>query len=497
MNDEQEDVPDHVLRMQQRSEERAASKKLLPHKRLYVFMKRLCDAYGWRFTAMACIIYGANGLGETFISGAENYYFFDIQEISAARYTQITGFARIPWEIKALYGMTSDNLSFCGLRRTPYLIFSGFIGACAGFSLWTIPVGVTGAAMFLTMAQLAVALADVMIDGSSGEKAHLRPDLASDLQAAMHSSSYIVGFVGDIAVGYLVEPNVIGSRGVFGLFIITALSFLTPAAFGWLQEDRKDEAVYDVGRIIGVYNAPKPGSEDVGFHQLKQNPMIDIKGAFEDNDDEGTKAKTTAVEVVTKSTDEEDEDQQVAADRDAEIAARVRKPIFVAAVLNSTLSFILGVVNLLYAGDDKVQVLGSLTVSFGIAMTIVLYFVLSPVSLDLAKAAIYIFLEGAFHPTTSVIFQWSHSDGENGGNCSGNCDDDEDDEEDEDAAESDDVLEQLVDMFKEKNGRDPTEDEVKHWITTIKDATANAQNDKDEPDAKRAKTAQDDAVSAS
>eukprot|EP00634_Sargassococcus_sp_CCMP2135_P010557 CAMPEP_0198651516 /NCGR_PEP_ID=MMETSP1467-20131203/5730_1 /TAXON_ID=1462469 /ORGANISM="unid. sp., Strain CCMP2135" /LENGTH=364 /DNA_ID=CAMNT_0044387413 /DNA_START=1 /DNA_END=1095 /DNA_ORIENTATION=- len=76
-------------------------------------------------------------------------------------------------------------------------------------------------------------------------------------------------------------------------------------------------------------------------------------------------------------------------------------------------------------------------------------------------------------------------------------DDDEDDEEDEDAAESDDVLEQLVDMFKEKNGRDPTEDEVKHWITTIKDATANAQNDKDEPDAKRAKTAQDDAVSAS
>jgi len=410
MNDEQEDVPDHVLRMQQRSEERAASKKLLPHKRLYVFMKRLCDAYGWRFTAMACIIYGANGLGETFIGGAESYYFFDVQGISAARFTQVVSFARIPWEIKALYGMLSDSLSFCGLRRTPYLIMSGFIGATAGFSLWTVPVGVTGAAGFLTLAQLAVALADVMIDGSSGEKAHLRPDMASDLQAAMHCASYMVGFCGDVAVGYLVEPNMLGSRGVFGLFIITALSFGIPSAAGWMEENLEDEAPHDVGRMLGLYTKPKPDPFAKAQDAVQANPIV------------GKETPGKLERVVSA-------EEQAAHDRDMEIASRVRGPIFAAAVLNSTMSLILGIINLFYTGGNKAEFLGSLTLTCGVVMTVVLWHVLSPVSTDLAKAAIYIFLEGAFHPHTAVIFQWSHSDGDNHGNCSGNCDDDEDDEE--------------------------------------------------------------------
>ena len=54
----------------------------------------------------------------------------------------------------------------------------------------------------------------------------------------------------------------------------------------------------------------------------------------------------------------------------------------------------------------------------------------------------------------------------------------EDASEDEDAAgdageaEADDILGQLVEMFKAENGRDPTEEEVAQWVQTLKDASA-------------------------
>ena len=378
--------------------------KLWPWERLARFVNRLCEAYGWKYTAIACMIYGANGLGETFIGGAERYYFFDIQGVEAARYTQILAFAHLPWEVKAVYGMVSDSLSFCGLRRSPYLIIAGILGAASGFALWTIPVGIMGAAFFLTCVQFTVALADVMIDGSSGEKAHERPDMAADLQAIMHCASYLVGFFGDIVVGYIVDPDVVGSRGVFGLFIITALSFTIPTAMGWLGEQPQDEAPYDVGRMLGVYSRPKATAD---FKRISSTAGDEtpVKNAIHGDLEE------------TEPLEEEEEEE----DEDAEIAKVVKTPIFIAACFNAGLSFIIGMVNLLYTGGNKVQVLGSLTISFATIMVLVLWFVLRPVSIHLAKGAIYIFLEGAFHPSTDIVFQWSHDDGEEYGNCSANC----------------------------------------------------------------------------
>ena len=375
----------------------------LPHHKLARFMNRLFDAFGWRYTAMACIVYGANGTGETFVGTASEYYFYDILQINSARFTQIQSFASIPWQIKALYGMTSDQLSFCGLRRTPYILLANVLGALAGFALWSLPLNVLAGAGFLTLVQFSVALSDVMIDGSSGEKAHHRPDMATDLQAVMHSASYVVSFTAHIAVGYLVDPHVLGSRGVFGLFVVSSLSMFTPTACGWLGESTEDEAPYDVGRMLGVYTKPKHGSSVEEGGIVEKNPMSNKESDV--SDEVGEPGSPKAAEMSD----------------DDEILSRVRKPIFIAAVMNSVLSFILGVTNLLYTRDDKVQVLGSLTVSFAVAMAVILYYSLSPISMDLAKGAIYILLEGAFHPSTSVIFQWSHSDGDKGGNCSGNC----------------------------------------------------------------------------
>jgi hypothetical protein len=56
----------------------------------------------------------------------------------------------------------------------------------------------------------------------------------------------------------------------------------------------------------------------------------------------------------------------------------------------------------------------------------------------------------------------------------GDDDDDEASEEDDDDAE-DRVLEELYNMFKAKNGREPTEEEMKKWVETFIEASSDQQ----------------------
>ena len=42
----------------------------------------------------------------------------------------------LPWSIKILYGLITDNLQLCGLYRKPYLIIFGFLGFVSMFALY-------------------------------------------------------------------------------------------------------------------------------------------------------------------------------------------------------------------------------------------------------------------------------------------------------------------------------------------------------------------------
>ena len=38
-----------------------------------------------------------------------------------------TALVSLPWSLKLLYGIITDNVKIFGLRRKPYLIFFGFL----------------------------------------------------------------------------------------------------------------------------------------------------------------------------------------------------------------------------------------------------------------------------------------------------------------------------------------------------------------------------------
>ena len=216
-----------------------------PVGRVYAFYDRLSTTFSWRYVAIVSLVYGVNqGVGEACLFTAQKYYLFDDLKLTPSKYSKVDGFANIPWQIKALYGMVSDSFSIYGLRKTPYIILASIGGIVSAASLWLARLDYQTAAGLLLIANLSIASPDVMIDGTTAENSRKHPKLAADLQTLSWASLYGCAMVANLAVGELVKPSSIGARGVFGLLWLTSLAALLPACLGWLGE-RPATVVHD------------------------------------------------------------------------------------------------------------------------------------------------------------------------------------------------------------------------------------------------------------
>mmetsp|Transcript_9633 Transcript_9633/g.39271 ORF Transcript_9633/g.39271 Transcript_9633/m.39271 type:complete len:721 (-) Transcript_9633:977-3139(-) len=423
-----------------------------PFERAYAYFERLSRAFGWRYVALVALVYGINqGVGEAFLFGAQRYFFLDDLGVSAARYTQYDGFANIPWQIKAIYGMASDSFSCCGgLKRTPYMVVAGVLGVMGALVLSSTPAGPNMSAVFLIFMNYSIASPDVMVDASAAERAKTHPHLTADIQSLCWGALHIFNFFATASVGYLLKP--IGPRGIFGLLAFTSLAMLVPASLGWLGERRQQrEAAYARAALTEGENVPTEGNDgEVVVSALHD----DTKGGVVDDDDDvgeggaqqhhkdGTSAALKDIDLeeeeedVTDLTIEDEEAPPAVTKATTRQASKTRgglfedpkTGVFVAAFLTCGTSVIIGSMQVFYEGPNPNMVEGGTTLVLGSCLAVALWILLKPMSPALAGTACYIFIEGAFQPQTAVIFDWSHDDGDKNGNCARHCDDDEDDD---------------------------------------------------------------------
>jgi MFS-type transporter involved in bile tolerance (Atg22 family) len=71
----------------------------------------------------------------------------------------------IPWTLKIFWGMISDNVKLCGLKRKPYLVFFGWLQFLSMLILFLLEsedpwVNV----LLLTIASTSMAFSNVVID---------------------------------------------------------------------------------------------------------------------------------------------------------------------------------------------------------------------------------------------------------------------------------------------------------------------------------------------
>lgn len=373
-----------------------------PLARISDYFRRLIAAFGWRYCAILFLVYGVcEGMGEAFVGQSQRYYFFDIIKTTPARFTQIEGFTNIPWQIKALYGMVSDNFAICGAKRTPYMIIAGIFGVLSATGLWILPPSPHLAAMLIVCVNFSIASPDVMVDASTAERAKIYPNLTADVQSLCWASLHFVSFISYAIVGKLLEPTVLGSRGVFGLIALTSLANLLPASFGWLGDTKRHRKSEE----------PDTQQQQHHHHMPVANPL-----ACNDADMEQQVDDVVFADIPLRQTS------------DPPPPSTAKLPIFTAAICTCAASVTIGAIQQFYLGSDAVLVAGVTSVCIGSLLAVSLYLLLRIVSKDLAGAAVFIFAIGAFQPTTDVIFDWSHDDGNKDGNCSSHCGDDADDD---------------------------------------------------------------------
>ena len=79
-------------------------------------------------------VQGALGLAAL----ARTYFLKDQLGLAPAEQAALMGVSTLPWVIKPVYGFLTDGLPIFGLRRKPYLVIGGLLGASAWAALATV-----------------------------------------------------------------------------------------------------------------------------------------------------------------------------------------------------------------------------------------------------------------------------------------------------------------------------------------------------------------------
>mmetsp|Transcript_9468 Transcript_9468/g.14261 ORF Transcript_9468/g.14261 Transcript_9468/m.14261 type:complete len:371 (+) Transcript_9468:52-1164(+) len=202
------------------------------------YFKNLSAAFGWKFVFIVCMVYGAQqGLANAWFFQARDYYWKDVADISPAEAQANTAAAHTPWNIKPLYGMTSDTVSMFGYERTPYIAIAGAIGTLCFTVLASAPLSLVLAVIFMFGVNYSVASPDVMIDAIVAEKCKLHPAFASDLQSLCWGAMAAFSIIGYATSGLMIKY--LGPIGTFGVLVASSLLILFPALAGFLGEPRK------------------------------------------------------------------------------------------------------------------------------------------------------------------------------------------------------------------------------------------------------------------
>lgn len=219
------------------------------------FIGKMKTKFGYKLLLFFVAIYGlGQGLAQGWFYPAQNYFFKDelnLGVITANAYATVT---HIPWTIKPLYGILSDNFPLFSNHRTNYIIFSSGVGIFCWVMLASIPPVVGICLLLLVLGNYSLACPDVMSDAVVAEKSKLFPNYASDLQAFNNYVFAIFAVIGTISAGFLIEDE--GSRLVFGLISITSILVFLPSTMNYLDDKQK------IYKYVDNKNENSPNTSD-------------------------------------------------------------------------------------------------------------------------------------------------------------------------------------------------------------------------------------------
>lgn len=121
--------------------------------------------------------------------------------------TSYMSLVMLPWSIKILYGLISDNVPILGYRRKSYVIMMGVIESISLLCIYTLEIK-SGFAIvcFLGTTSLCLAFVNVVVDAIMCIQARKDPNNGSqDLMSVAWLAQGVGGVTGCVLGGYITE----------------------------------------------------------------------------------------------------------------------------------------------------------------------------------------------------------------------------------------------------------------------------------------------------
>eukprot|EP00743_Colponemidia_sp_Colp-15_P010209 GILK01011217.1.p1 GENE.GILK01011217.1~~GILK01011217.1.p1 ORF type:complete len:564 (-),score=78.52 GILK01011217.1:186-1877(-) len=208
-----------------------------------VWSRNMKEFYGLTFLSVVCTVYWAQGF-RSFAMLATTFFYKEELGLSIEASQAMLTTIYLPWSIKPIYGLLSDNIPFFGYHRKSYITFSGVISAVPLLimSLPAITSANATTAMFL-ISQIGVALSDVVVDAIIVIEGRNDPQGgAANLQSLCWSMLSVGGLLGSWLGGLAAAK--LSARSVFGLLSVCPLSVFVMSFF--LQEPKSTTPVSTV-----------------------------------------------------------------------------------------------------------------------------------------------------------------------------------------------------------------------------------------------------------
>jgi len=155
------------------------------------------------------------------------------------------GITGLPWIIKPLWGMISDNIPLFGYRRKSYLLVGGLLAALCFFALSTFSISAYTGVTILLIASLCGAFNSVIGEAlivESAQNNNERTDI-TEADRQSEASNNVSFFFGVKSVGVLISAYtggwLLGYVSKYTVFYITMMFPLIAGLSSWLLPERR------------------------------------------------------------------------------------------------------------------------------------------------------------------------------------------------------------------------------------------------------------------
>jgi len=157
---------------------------------------------------------------------AVRYYGTAVWNIGPADFQQFSTIVTFPWNVKLIYGLTIDSITFCGYRRKSYMAMFGVLGSLSMLMAVSFSESYGVQLIAVTLSQLSISFCDVIADALTVERTEFKSHtVATRLQSLAWGARSVASIAGVLVSTQMQKDEQIEDYlSVYWLYFAVSLS---------------------------------------------------------------------------------------------------------------------------------------------------------------------------------------------------------------------------------------------------------------------------------